>query len=271
VTLPLLGEIAHYPGGHHTYVYIVGARGYRLANPDVPPEAVVYLVGNGETEGDGGQDEKQTEPGDISLRLRKAAQQYQQQGEEDVEPPLHGQGIGFPIEAPKGREEVLGEGGEAPKREGVGVAFDDLQLHQSIVDQQDEEVVGQDAQSRTGIEGEGLGTADAVVVPFEVVDEGLADKKARDDKEDVDTMWHGHIGETVHGGVEEDALSVTLYDTEDGESPQKVQSEDAIAVDIDAPKTFHLSVCLLGGLLEQYVSNATFQATLAFAIHIIKV
>ena len=79
-----------------------------------------------------------------------------------------------------------------------------------------------------------------VVVPFEVVDERLADKEAADDEEDVDAMGHGHVGETVERRVEEDALGVTLHHAEDGESPQKIQTENAFAVYLDAEKVPHL-------------------------------
>ena len=79
-----------------------------------------------------------------------------------------------------------------------------------------------------------------VVVPFEVVDERLADKEAADDEEDVNAVRHGHVGETVEGRVEKNPLGVTLHYAEDGESPQEIQAEDALTVYLDAEKVPHL-------------------------------
>ena len=49
--------IIHHPGRQYTYIDVIDARGHRFANPNIPSEAIVYLVGNGETEGNGRHDE----------------------------------------------------------------------------------------------------------------------------------------------------------------------------------------------------------------------
>ena len=78
-----------------------------------------------------------------------------------------------------------------------------------------------------------------VVVLFEMRDERLRDEEARHDKENVDTMRHGHISKAVERRVEQDLLGVALHHTKYGESPQQVQPEDTLAVNIDAPEVFH--------------------------------
>lgn len=115
-----------------------------------------------------------------------------------------------------------------------------MAAHQDVVDEQDEQIVGQDAQGRPCIEIEGFGTADAVAVALKIVDERLADEKSADDEKDVDTMRHRHIGETVERCVEEDAFSVTLNHAENGKSAQKIQAEDTLTVYLDAEKVPHL-------------------------------
>ena len=131
------------------------------------------------------------------------------------------------------------EGGKTPERERLGVAYDDLALHQNIVDQQDEKVVGQDAQRCPTIKSEGFGTADMVVVLFEMRDERLRNEEAGHDKEDVNAMRHGHISKAVERRVEQDLLGVALHHAKNGESPQQVQPEDTFAVNIDAPEVLH--------------------------------
>ena len=103
------------------------------------------LVDHGETEGDGCQNEEKTQPRKVLFGLRYKGKEYQKEREEDIEPPLYGQGIRLPIEAPEGCEQVLGEGGKTPERERLGVALNDMKPYQQIVDQQNEEVVGKDA------------------------------------------------------------------------------------------------------------------------------
>ena len=114
MALPLFREKTHHPSGKHTYINIIGAGDHGFAYPDIPAKAVVDLVGNGEAEGDCGQNKEKTQPGDEFLGLCEKAQKRQQKREKDVEPPLYGQGIRLPIEAPERREQVLGEGGESP-------------------------------------------------------------------------------------------------------------------------------------------------------------
>ena len=121
----------------------------------------------------------------------------------------------------------------------MGGTIYDLALHQNIVDKEDEEVVGEDAQCCPSIKGKGLGAADAVVVRLEIGDERLCDEKACHNKEDVNTMRHGNVCEAVEGRVEQDLFSVTLHYAKDGESPQQVQPEDTFAVNIDAPEVLH--------------------------------
>ena len=69
MTLPLFGELTHHPGGKYTYINIVGARNHRLADPNIPSEAVVDLVGHGEAEGDGSSNEEKAQPRDELLGL----------------------------------------------------------------------------------------------------------------------------------------------------------------------------------------------------------
>lgn len=172
--------------------------------------------------------------------LREEGKEYQKEWKADIEPPLYGQGIRLPIEPPEGREQVLGKGGKTPNREGLSIALYDLVMNQKIIDKQDEKVVGKDAQRGPTIEGKGFGTADVVVVSFEVGDERLADEETGDDEKDVDTMRHGHVGKAVERRIEQNSLGMALYHAKDGESPQQIHSKDALAVNIDAPKVLHL-------------------------------
>ena len=114
MALPLFREITHHPSGKHTYINIIGAGDYGFAYPDIPTKAVVDLVGNREAEGDCGQNKEKTQPEDECLGLCEETQKRQQKREKDVEPPLYGQGIRFPIETLERREQVLGKGGETP-------------------------------------------------------------------------------------------------------------------------------------------------------------
>ena len=130
-----------------------------------------------------------------------------------------------------------------------------MATHQNIVDEQDEKVVREDTQGRSRIKSQCFGMADVVVVPFEVIDERLTDEETADDEEDVDAMGYGHVGETVERRIEEDALGMALHHTEDGESPQKIQAEDTLAVYLDAEKVPHLITLVTKVLPDAWNTN----------------
>ena len=159
------------------------------------------MVGYGEAESDGKQDEKEAKPWDELFGFREAGKRDEQQGETDIEPPLHGQRPRFPIEVPKRGEEVLSEGGETPDGEGFRVARNDLETHQKIVDQQDKEIVGQDAQCGSGVKSQDFLATQAIVMPLQIGNERFPDEETAHNEEDVDAMRHGKVGETVEGSV----------------------------------------------------------------------
>lgn len=74
---------------------------------------------------------------------------------------------------------------------------------------------------------------------FHVGDEGLADEEATHDEENVDAMRQWDLRYEIEGGILNIMLSMAMYYAKDSKSPQQIQAEDALAVNINAPKVLH--------------------------------
>ena len=90
------------------------------------------------------------------MRIYPYGDNGQQQGEDKIEPPLHGKRPRFPVKVVERGEKILGERKKLPKRECVRVTVDDAVADEDKVRQQDCIVVWKDAKSGSGIETEGL-------------------------------------------------------------------------------------------------------------------
>lgn len=199
------------------------------------------MIDYGKAKTDGEHDKEKAKPRNKLFRFRKARKQQQKQWKEDIEPPLHWQRPRLPIEIPERSGQVLRESGKTPNGESLGVARNDLIMYQKIIDRQDEKVVGQDAQGRSGIKSKDLLPTEAVFVPFEVQKERLANEITTHDEEDVDAMRHRKVGEAVEGSVVKQTLAMPLHDAKNGKSPQQVQTEDSFRVNLDAQEIPHLT------------------------------
>ena len=102
----------------------------------------------------------------------------------------------------------------------MGVSVDDLIIHQEIIDQQDEQIIGYDPQGGAHIERERFGPTHHPVMFFHVGDEGLADEEATHDEEDINAMWQWDLRYEIECGILYIMLSMTMYHTKDGESSQ---------------------------------------------------
>ena len=84
---------------------------------------------------------------------------------------------------------------------------------------------------------------DQTIVLLAIRKKRLPDEETTHDKENVNPMGKRNLGEKIKEGILKIMLSMPMCHAKDGESPQQVQTEDALAVHIDAQETLHLFDC----------------------------